>query len=124
MLNCVIYIPYNKRQEANDDENENVCDGTKYIRPEYTSKYNNKRDIRVNLLMIADENNHWHYLAVSRTSGLLRGITSRHNGDFCCLIHIQQKIGLKKNEKNCYDYKFCFLKIPDADINILKSKPG
>ena len=53
----VLYVPYNKRQEASDDENENVYDGTKYMRPPYTSKYNNKRDIRFNLLMIVDENN-------------------------------------------------------------------
>ena len=81
----VLYVPYNKRQEANGDENENVYDGTKYIRPAYASKYNNKHDIQVNQLMIADENNNWHYLAVSRISGLLRGISSRHNGDFYCL---------------------------------------
>ena len=53
----VLYVLYNKRQEANDDENENVYDGTKHMRPAYTSKYNNKRDIRFNLLMIVDENN-------------------------------------------------------------------
>ena len=81
----MLYVPYNKRQEANDDENENVYDDTKYIRPAYTSKYTNKRDTRVNLLMIADENNNWHYLAVTRISGLLREITSRHNRDFYCL---------------------------------------
>ena len=68
----MLHVSYNKRQEANDDENENAYDGAKYIRPACTSKYNNKRDIQVNLLMIADENNTWHYLAVSRISGLLR----------------------------------------------------
>ena len=74
-------MPYNRRPEVNDDENE--FDGTKHIRPAY--KYNNKRDSRVNLLMVADENNNWHYLDVSRISGSLRGITSRQNGDFYCL---------------------------------------
>ena len=34
--------------------------------------------------MIADKKNNWHYLAVKRILGLLRGITSRHNGDFYC----------------------------------------
>ena len=82
------YVPYNAKQEISnddDDENRNEYDGTKYIRPAYISKHNNKRDIQVNLLMIADAYNNWHYIAVTRISGLLRGITSRHNGDFYCL---------------------------------------
>ena len=65
---------------------------TKQIRPAYVSKYNNERDIQVNLLMITDNNNNnnnnnnnWHYLAVKSISGLLKGITSKHNGDFYCL---------------------------------------
>ena len=123
----MLYVLYNKRQEANDDENENVYDGTKYIRPAYASKYNNKHDIQGNQLMIADENNNWHYLAVSRISGLLRGIRSRHNGDFYCLncFHsYSTENRLKKHEKICYDNKLWFLKMPDADNNILKSKPG
>ena len=32
--------------------------------------------------MITDKTNNWHYLAVKSISGLLRGITSNHNGDF------------------------------------------
>ena len=36
---------------------------TKQIRPVYISKYNHKRDNQVNLLMITDNNNNWHYLA-------------------------------------------------------------
>ena len=27
----------------------------------------------------------WHYLTVKSLSGFLRGITSNHVGDFCCL---------------------------------------
>ena len=27
----------------------------------------------------------WHYFAVKKWSALLRGITSKHNGDFYCL---------------------------------------
>ena len=27
----------------------------------------------------------WHYIAVKRLPVLLRGITSKHHGDFCCL---------------------------------------
>ena len=35
--------------------------------------------------MITDGTSNWHYLAVKRISGLLRGITPNHNGDFYCL---------------------------------------
>ena len=34
--------------------------------------------------MIADGEK-WHYLSVKSLSALLRGITSKHDGDFCCL---------------------------------------
>ena len=27
----------------------------------------------------------WHYLAAKSLPALLRGVTSNHNGDFCCL---------------------------------------
>ena len=65
----ILFIPYN----------------TKQIRPAYVSKYNNECDIQVNLLIVTDNNNNWHYLAVKGISGLLKGITSKHKGDFYCL---------------------------------------
>ena len=64
-----IYVPYS----------------TKQIRQAYISKYNNKRDNQVNLLIITDGAGNWHYLAVKSISGLLRGVTSNHNGNFYCL---------------------------------------
>ena len=53
--------------------------------------------------MIADGTSNWHYLAVKSISGILRGITSNHNGDFYCLNYFHscrtnQK--LKKTRKN------------------------
>ena len=45
----VLYVPYNAKQENNDDEDENEYGGTKHIRPAYISKHNNKRDTQVNL---------------------------------------------------------------------------
>ena len=62
-----------------------VPNNTKQIRPAYISKYNNTRDNQINLLMISNNEGKWHYLAVKNISGLLRGITSNHNGDFYCL---------------------------------------
>ena len=121
----VLYVPYNDKQEINNDENANEYDGTKYIRPAYVSKYNNKRDTQVNLLMIADADNNWHYFAVKRISGLLRGITSGHNGDFYCLNCFHSyttENKLKKHEKICNDHDFCFLKMPNDKI--LTATPG
>ena len=62
----VLYVPYNAKQEINNDDE---YDGTNI------SKHNNKRVTQVNLLMIAIADNNWHYLAVKRIPGLLRGIT-------------------------------------------------
>ena len=123
----VLYVPYNDKQEINNDENANEYDGTKYIRPAYISKYNNKRDTQVNLLMIADADNNWHYLAVKRISGLLRGITSGHNGDFYCLNYFHSyttENKLKKHEEICINHDFCFLKMPNEDNKILATTPG
>ena len=55
------------------------------------------------------------------------GITSNHNGDFYCLncLHsYRMKSKLKKHEKICKNPDFCNLKMPDAENNILESKPG
>ena len=80
----ILYVPYNGKQ-VSTTEDDNEYDGTKQIRPAYISKHNDKRDTQVNLMMITDETINWHYLALKRISGLLRGITSRHIGDFYCL---------------------------------------
>ena len=49
--------------------------------------------------MINDETTNWHYLAVKRISGLLRGITSRHNRDLYCLncFHSYTTENMKKD---------------------------
>ena len=82
----ILFVPYN----------------TKEIRQAYISKHNDERDNQVNLLMITDGTKNWHYLAIKNISGLLRGITSNHNGDFYCLncLHsYRTKSKLKKHEK-------------------------
>ena len=66
-------------------------------------------------------------LQIKNMSGLLKGIPSDHNGDFFCLncLHsYRTKIKLKKHEKICKNHDFCHLKMPDANKNILESKPG
>ena len=52
--------------------------------------------------MITDGSTNWHYLAIKKISGLLRGITSNHNGDFYCLncLHsYRRKVNLKNMKK-------------------------
>ena len=64
----ILYVPYN----------------TKKIEIAYKSKYNLIRDNQIILLMISNGEN-WHYLAVRSLPGLLRGISSNHDGDYYCL---------------------------------------
>ena len=44
----ILYVPYK----------------TKEIIPSYISKHNKTRNIQANLLMITDNENNWHYLAI------------------------------------------------------------
>ena len=109
---------------------------TKQIRPVYISKYNNKRDNQVILLMITTNNDNdehsngvknWHYLAVKNISKLFRGITSNHVGDFYCLncfYSYTTKKTLEKHERICKNYDFCHVKMPHENNKILKYNPG
>ena len=58
--------------------------GTEEIRHACKSKHNLKRENQVIVLMITDGKK-WHYLAIKKLSALLKGITSKHKGDFYCL---------------------------------------
>ena len=109
------------------NEQDNEDDKTKQIRLAYISKHNNERDTQVILLMITDGTSNWHYLAVKSISGLLRGITSNHNGDFYCLNGFHSyttETRLEKHERICYDNDFCYLKMPDEDNKTLQYVPG
>ena len=96
----ILYVPYNTIQ----------------IKQAYISKHNNERDNQVNLLMITDGTGNWHYLAIKSISGLLRRITSNHNGDFYCLNCFHPYTTEKKNL--CNDHNLCHLKMPDEDFII------
>ena len=96
---------------------------TNQTKQAYISKYTNKRDNHVNLLMITDGTTNWHYLTIKNISGLLRGITSNHNGDFYCLncfhsYRTNRKV--KKHKRVCKDHDFCGTMMPDEDNKILK----
>ena len=57
---------------------------TRNISLAYKSKHNLTREKQVILLMITDGDK-WHYTAVTRLPGLLRGVTGNNNGGFSCL---------------------------------------
>ena len=99
---------------------------TKQIRPAYISKHIFDRENQVILLMVADSKK-WHYLAVKKLSALLRGITSKHDGDFYCLncfYIFRTKNSLKKHKNVFKDHDYCYLEMPDKDNNISKYNPG
>ena len=61
-----------------------VPHNTRKIHIAYKSRHNLTREKQVILLMITDGEK-WHCLIVKNLTGLLRGVTSNHNGDFYCL---------------------------------------
>ena len=61
----ILYVPHN----------------TEKIRHAYKSKYDEKRENKV-ILLITTDGKKWHSLAVKKLSALFRGITSSNNGDF------------------------------------------
>ena len=68
--------------------------------------------------MVTDGDCNWHYLAVKSIFGLLREITSNHNGDFHCLNCLNSYTTnkkLRKHERIRYDRDFCDLKMPDEN---------
>ena len=104
-----------------------VPDKTQEKRQCYISKHNKERNTHANLLMITNGSAKWHYLAIKSISGLLRGITSTHNGDFYCLncFHSNRTHNkLEEHEKMCLVNDFCNLKLPNEDHRYISSTPG
>ena len=96
------------------------------IRHAYKSKYNLERENQVFLLMITGGEK-WRYLAVEKLSTLLRGMTSKHEGDFDCLNSFHSystKDKLKKHQNVCKNYDYCYVEMPKKDNEILKYNHG
>ena len=78
--------------------------------PAYISNHNPTREKTIILLMIPNkEKEGCHYLAVKKIFTLLRGITSKHNGDFYCFNCLQTfrtENKLKSHEKLCKNKVF------------------
>ena len=99
-----------------------VPHNTKKIEIAYKSKHNLTREKQVILLMISNGEN-WHYLTAKNVSGLLRGITSKHVGDFYCLncFHsYSTKNKLKSHKKTCENRNYCNVEMPNEDNKIIK----
>ena len=90
----------------------------------YISKHNSNYEKQVILLIILNEEKQEHYLAVKNLLALLRGITSRNTGDFCCLNYLHSfrtKTKLESHERTCEKKKnFCNVNIPSGDTKILE----
>ena len=95
---------------------------TEKIRHAYKSKYNLNRENQVIILLINDGEK-WHYLAVKRLSALFRGITSNDNEDFYCLNCFQSyttENKLKKHKNVFEDHDYCYVETPENNNKILK----
>ena len=94
--------------------------GEKIIRYAYKSKYNLKRENQVILLRISDGEK-WYHLTVRSLSALLKGVTSKHNGDHYCLncFHLYRtEKALEKHMKICKDKDYCYVEMPEKDTFI------
>ena len=92
----------------------------------YKSKHNLTREKQVILLMITNGEK-WHYAAVTRLSGLLRGVTGNNNGDFYCLncFHANRtKNKLEIHKKICENHDYCHVEMPNEDNKIIKYNQG
>ena len=70
-----------------------------------------------------EEKGGWYYLAVKKLSILLRGITSKHHGDFHCLNCLHSfgtENKLKSQEKICKNKNVCGIAMPSEKNNILE----
>ena len=88
----------------------------------YKSKHNLTREKQVILLMITNGEK-WHYTAVTRLSGLLRGVTGNNNSDFYCLncFHAYRtKNKLETHKKICENHNYCHVEMPNKDNKIIK----
>ena len=65
----------------------------------------------------------WHYLVVKNVSRLLRGITSNHKEDFCCLncFHsYRTENKLEAHKKICKNHDYCHVEMSTKNNNIIK----
>ena len=69
----------------------------------------------------------WHYLTVKNLSGLLRGITSNHCGDFHCLNCFRSyrtKSKLELHKKICENHDYCKVEMPTKKMSTCMNNPN
>ena len=80
------------------------------------------RILKNNFLMIPNEEKEGqHYLAAKNPSSLLRGVTSKHHGDFSCLYCLnpfKTENKLNSHEKVCKNNDFCGIVRPSEKDKI------
>ena len=67
-------------------------------------------------MLIINNGEKWHYVAVKNVSKLLRRITSNYNGDFYslnCFHSYGTDTKLKKHERVCNEHDFFHVEIPN-----------
>ena len=65
----------------------------------------------------------WHYFAVKKLLASLRGITSKHHGDFYCLNRFHSfatENKLQPHKRACENKDFCSIIMPSEDTKILE----
>ena len=69
----------------------------------------------------------WHYLTAKKLSVLLRGITSKNEGDVYCLNCFDSystKSKLKKHYNVCKNLDYCYVEMPEEESKVLKYNHG
>ena len=98
-----------------------LCFKKEKIRP--ASKRNSSGKKQVIFLMISNGEKQWHFCAVKRLSALLRGITSKKNGNFYRLNFphsFRTKGKLESHKKALENNNFCNVNMPSDDTEILE----
>ena len=131
-MECIEFPATSKDWEKFEQNNESVALNnlyvpykTKKISLAYKSKHNLNREEQVILLMISNGEK-WHYTAVTRLSGLLRGVTSNHNDFYCltCFHAFRTKNKLEEHKIICENHEYCLVEMPNKDNNIIKYNQG
>ena len=65
-------------------------------------------------------NEGWHYITVKELPALLKGISSKHHGDFYCLNFLHSFATENKCESHKKVYEFCNVGMPSNDTKILE----
>ena len=84
----------------------------------YVSKHNSNCENQVIFFMVSNGKG-WHCLAVKKLSALLRGITSKHHGDFYCqnYLHIFATENKHQSQQKVCDIKDFFNVVMPAEDN-------